>query len=585
MEKWSLNELYTGYDSQAFKEDFKMLETWVKTAQQYAQELPNSRLEDAVLIRKYIDIATQLRSLLLKLYGYVNLSLSTDAQDETSNAMMFQIQQRASKTTGFSTSFSKWLRETKDLDTVLKNNVDLQVYAFMLKRIQEGAQYVLSDQEEQLISELTQTGSNAWSQLQGLLTSVLEVDFDGGITTLSEIRNKAHNPNQASRKKAYEAELAAYSKIEHAVAAALSGVKGEVNTLVKKRGFESPLAQSVYDARMTQETLDALIQSMRKNLPMFHQYLKRKATILGHKNGLPWYDLFAPIGASEKQFTSQEAIDFVVKNFKQFGDDLANLASRAYTEQWIDFTPRKGKRGGAFCFNLHPLKQSRILMNFDGSFSNVITLAHELGHAYHGDRIFKESILNASYTMPVAETASTLCETIVKKAALKDAVNEEKLFILEQSLMGSTQVIVDILSRFIFESNVFKARDKGPLSPTLLNQMMIDAQKEAYQDSLDPEYLNPYMWINKSHYYRGSLSFYNFPYAFGLLFAKGIYAQFQSRGKAFVKDIDLLLQKTGQMTVEDVAKLIDIDVQSVAFWDQSLAVIKEDIDLFLELTA
>ena len=277
-------------------------------------------------------------------------------------------------------------------------------------------------------------------------------------------------------------------------------------------------------------------------------------------------------------------MDYVIKNFQTFGDDLANLAKRAYDEAWIDFTPRSGKRGGAFCFNIHPIKQSRILTNFEGSFSNVITLAHELGHAYHGDKIFNESILNASYTMPVAETASTLCETIVKKAAIKDAQDEEKIFILEQSLMGSTQVIVDILSRFIFEKNVFEQRMNTPLSVDKLKTMMLDAQKEAYGDGLDQETLHPYMWINKGHYYRGSLSFYNFPYAFGLLFAKGIYAIYQEKGQDFVPKIDHLLQKTGQMDVEDVAQLIGIDVTKKAFWDKSLKVIKEEIDLFLDLT-
>ncbi len=214
----------------------------------------------------------------------------------------------------------------------------------------------------------------------------------------------------------------------------------------------------------------------------------------------------------------------------------------------------------------------------------MITLAHELGHAYHGDKIFNESILNASYTMPVAETASTLCETIVKKAAIKDAQDEEKIFILEQSLMGSTQVIVDILSRFIFEKNVFEQRMNTPLSVDKLKTMMLDAQKEAYGDGLDQETLHPYMWINKGHYYRGSLSFYNFPYAFGLLFAKGIYAIYQEKGQDFVPKIDHLLQKTGQMDVEDVAQLIGIDVTKKAFWDKSLKVIKEEIDLFLDLT-
>jgi len=335
---------------------------------------------------------------------------------------------------------------------------------------------------------------------------------------------------------------------------------------------------------MKRSTLDALISSMKDYLTHFHKYLKRKATLLGHDGALPYYDIFAPVGESSKKFTIEEAMEYIYVNFRTFSTEMEDLARRAYNEEWIDFTPRSGKRGGAFCSNIHPLKQSRILTNFSGSFGNVITLAHELGHAYHGDQIFKERITNASYTMPVAETASTFCETIVKNAALKDAEKDEKIFILEQSLKGSTQVIVDILSRFIFESKVFETRKQTPMNERMLNEMMLSAQKEAYGDSLHEDYMMPYAWLNKPHYYRGSLSFYNFPYAFGLLFAKGIYAEFIKQGTPFVDKINLLLQKTGQMSVEDVASLVGLDLSSKAFWNSSLDVIVEEINLFLELT-
>jgi pepF/M3 family oligoendopeptidase len=391
--------------------------------------------------------------------------------------------------------------------------------------------------------------------------------------------------DQEVRKKAYLAEMDAYPKIAQSVAYAMNGVKGEVNILVELRNFGSALDQAVYQSRMERETLDALLAAMKEYLPVFREFLKRKAQMLGHTNGLPWYDLGAPIGQSSSEFTEDEAMDYIFKNFATFGEDLENLARRAYKEEWIDFTPRNGKRGGAFCSNIHPIKQSRILTNFSGSFGNVITLAHELGHAYHGDKIFSEKLFNASYTMPVAETASTFCETIVKNAALEDAKEEEKINILGESLKGSTAVIVDIMSRFIFEEQVFDKRKETPLSVEMLNQMMLDAQKEAYGDALDKDFMHEYAWLNKPHYYRGGLSFYNFPYAYGLLFAKGIYAEFKKRGPSFTKDVDLLLQKTGQKSIEDVAALVGLDVRDKDFWRQSLEVIKAEIDLFLELTA
>ncbi|MFP4286872.1 MAG: M3 family oligoendopeptidase [Candidatus Izemoplasmataceae bacterium] len=581
MEQWNLEALFKNYEDPLFLESFEQLKKEVDEANEFVDNLSENHEQNLL---KYIRLASHLRSNSLRLYAFINLQLATNAQDEVSMTWLNRIQQLTSKTTPFYTKISKYIPTIDNLETVIDANETLKEYRFHFLSIKDRAQYVLSDKEEAIISKLTQTGSSAWGRLQSLLTSIVEVDFEGKTVNLSTIRNKAHSSNPKTREEAYYAELKAYKKIEQSLAYALSSIKGEVNEISALRGFESPLHEAVYNSRMQKDTLDALIKSMRKYLPVFRSYLKRKASMLGHKNGLPWYDLFAPLGKSNREFTSEEAIDYIVKNFKTFGDDLANLASRAYKDKWIDFTPRQGKRGGAFCMNLHPIKQSRILTNFDGSFSNVITLAHELGHAYHGDRIFKESMLNASYTMPVAETASTLCETIVKRAALNETEGDEKLFILEQSLMGSTQVIVDILSRFIFEENVFKARKESILSPTKYNQMMLDAQKEAYGDALNQDTLHPYMWANKGHYYSGSLSFYNFPYAFGLLFAKGIYAKFTKEGKTFTEKIDLLLQKTGQMSVEEVAGIVGIDVSTEAFWDSSLEVIKEEIELFLSLT-
>jgi len=583
MRKWNLDPLFPGYDSKEFKETINTIKALIEDSKKFAETL-EGRTDTRNVLKEYVNLASNLRKNMIRAYGFVNLNISTNAQDETSLGWMNTMQKLSSETTQFNTAFTKWIAKVNDLESVLDEDPLLKEHRYHLTQIKENAKHVLSEEVETVISKLTQTGSSAWSQLQGLLTSVLEVDYEGEKLTLSDIRNKAHSRDADVRKKAYEAEIKAYEKVEHSVAYALNSIKGEVNELTEMRGFESPLHEAVHDSRMKKETLDTLIDTMRDNLPMFRSYLKRKGELLGHEDGLPWYDLFAPLGKSERTFTEDEAMQYVIDNFKTFGDDLANLAKRARDEEWIDFTPRSGKRGGAFCFNIHPIKQSRILTNFEGSFSNVITLSHELGHAYHGDRIFNESILNASYTMPVAETASTLCETIVKRSAIEESEGQEKLFILEQSIMGSTQVIVDILSRFIFEQNVFEARKESPLSANQLKQMMIDAQKEAYGDGLNQDVLHPYMWVNKSHYYRGSLSFYNFPYAFGLLFAKGIYAYYKDKGQDAVPNIDHLLQKTGQMSVEEVAKLIDIDVTDKAFWQRSFDVMEEEINAFMELT-
>lgn len=585
MKKWNLDALYPSFESKEFLDALIKMEELITEITVLANNSFADYDNAKEKIKRYLSLEDELSELFGRAASFCRLTITTDALNEDAKKYMNQIQVLGTKLTLPTTMFSKWLPNVPHLDKLIKEDELLTEAQYFLTRIVEGSKYLLSDKEEMIISKLRQTGSNAWSQLQGELTSTLKVDYDGKEITLSEVRNLSTDPSQEIRKKAYHAEQVAYPKIAQGVAYAMNGVKGEVNTLCELRGFASALEQSAYASRMDVATLEALVKSMKKYLPEFRKYLNRKAELLGHRNGLPYYDIFAPIGASNKMFTEDEAMEFIYKNFGTFSEDLEEMARRAYKENWIDFTPRDGKRGGAFCSNQRSIKQSRILTNFKGSFSSVVTLAHELGHAFHGEQIFKEKGFNGSYTMPVAETASTFCETIVKNTAIKEADKEEKIFILEQSLKGSTQVIVDILSRYIFEENVFNTRKQTPLNVRMLNKLMTEAQLEAYGDSLDKEYLQPYAWLNKPHYYIGGLSFYNYPYAFGLLFAKGIYAEFIKHGRDFNKKIKLLLQKTGQMSVEDVAGLVGIDLRSEGFWDSSLEVIKEEIDLFLELTA
>ena len=575
---WSLDALFKGYDDPHYEATFNTLEALIKEANAWVKSA-NDNPQEA--LKKGLEISRSFRTEYLKVGAFNSLTLATNTQNMDALKESQRAQVLASKMSPFSTAFENYVALQEE--TVWNDDEDLRPFSYYLGRLKSSAKYLLSSAEEQLLSELSSTGGSAWSRLQGVLTSTLMIDVLGENKPLSDVRNMAFSADQTVRKAAYEAELQAYEKVDEAVAASLNSIKGEVNLLTRKRGFNSPLSQATYQSRMEEETLAVLIKAMKDHRPKFQAYLKRKAKLLGHKQ-LPWFDLFAPLGESQTTFTESSAIDYVEKQFRSFSDELGDLARRSYDEKWIDFPPKKGKRGGAFCSNLHPINASRILLNFEGSFSNVITLAHELGHAYHGDQIFKEDILNASYTMPVAETASTLCETIVKRAAIDDAEGAEKIFLLEQSIMGSTQVIIDILSRFSFESNVFEERLKGPLSVDRLKTLMTEAQVEAYGDAVDPEKLHPYMWINKPHYYSAGLSFYNFPYAFGLLFAKGIYAQYSEQGSSFVPRVNELLRKTGQQSVEDVASLIGIDVKDEAFWHASLSVIEAEIDQFLALT-
>jgi pepF/M3 family oligoendopeptidase len=321
---------------------------------------------------------------------------------------------------------------------------------------------------------------------------------------------------------------------------------------------------------------------MQASFPTFRRYLKKKAERF-NKKSLPWWDLFAPVGKSDRKFGWNDARDFIIDNFASFSGELADFAEKAFDRNWIDAEPREGKRGGAFCIRIPEVEEARILCNFDGSLDQVSTIAHELGHGYHIECQRGKNYLQYITPMTLAETASIFCETIIMDAALAAASNEEELAILETILIGDTQVIVDITSRYLFEKEVYARRELAELSPDELCEIMTRAQKATYGEGLSEENLHPYMWAWKPHYYGWELSFYNYPYAFGLLFSTGLYAIYKQRGQDFVPQLIDLLASTGVASPADLASRFGIDIQSINFWEDSLEFIHKRVERYMEL--
>jgi oligoendopeptidase F len=326
-----------------------------------------------------------------------------------------------------------------------------------------------------------------------------------------------------------------------------------------------------------------MLGAMHDSFPAFRRYFQGKARLLG-KEALPWWDIFAPVGRSEKRYTYGEAQDFILEQFATFSERLMTFTLRAFDHNWIDAEPRDGKRGGAFCMGVPGVEESRILCNFDGSLDQVSTLAHELGHAYHNECQVGKEMLQRQTPMTLAETASIFNQTIITDALLAQTTEPaEELAILEGFLSDAAQVVVDIYSRYLFEKEVFERRAAAELSPDDFCDIMTRAQQATYADGLDQRYLHPYMWAWKPHYYRPTLSFYNFPYTFGLLFGLGLYAVYQDRGNAFLPEYDELLRSTGEGTASDLAARFGIDIRQRAFWENSLAIVEQRIDRYLEL--
>ena len=593
---WDLTNVYPGLDSPALAQDIE----WVKTDtealhQLYLEKLstidaesPPETVNDAIS-----SMVDRMNALMLKAYtvrAYLHSFVSTDSFNQQAAQLMSQFDRVLVGIQKISVLLEAWVGQFKDrLPEILALGNSAGEHAFPVTEIAEQSQYLMSEKEEILSSELSLAGSRAWTKLQGTVTSQKTVDFelDGEVQTLPmpALINLHAHPDEAVRKRAYEAEMAAWESIKEPLAACMNGIKGWVNTLNEHRGRTDALHEPIDQARIDRETLDVMMAAMEESFPAFRRYFKAKAARFGQET-LPWWNLFAPVGKLDKEYTFAEAASFILKNFGIFSDELRAFAQQAFDNRWIDAEQRSGKRGGAFCMAVPGVKESRILCNFDGSLDQVFTIAHELGHGYHNFNMFQadRTPLQRQTPMTMAETASIMCETIVFNAVMKEISDpQEELALLETALISDSQVIVDIYSRFLFEREVFERRQKSDLSAEELSEIMEEAQAKTYGEGLDPAYRHKYMWTWKPHYYSAGLSFYNFPYSFGMLFGIGLYAIYQQRGAAFIPDYKALLSSTGSAPAAELAARFGIDIRDKKFWQDSLAVIEKRIDRYCEL--
>ena len=577
---WNLDVIYKGFDDPAFAADMEALEKVVKDFNTFAGKLET--METMEGLRGGIAWEEKLMELGMKLASYAQLRQSVNTRDAECGSRLGQVMQQFSAVAGAEAAWKEWAAKQPDLLEAVSQDEVLKEYTFLFENLQKDSVHLLGQLGEQISARLTLSGGNAWSEMQGYLTSTVPVQYNGEVTNLSAIRNLAYDEDGAVRKAAYEAELACYERIKDPVAYALNSIKLETISDCQLRGYASPLDRTLAKSYMKRETLEAMLGAMDEYLPKFRQYLKAKAKALGYEKGLPWFELFAPMGKSGKKYTIEEAGDLLVELFSSFGSELAEMVRTAFDKEWIDFYPRSGKSGGAFCAGVDCIGESRILTNFDGMLTDVVTLAHELGHAFHNLCIRDHRALNKDYSMPVAETASTFNECVVMAAAISKAeTKEEKLALIESQLQDATQIICDIYSRFLFEAMVFEKREKEFMDADTLCGLMTKAQEQSYGDGLDPDFRHPFMWICKSHYY--GPTFYNFPYAFGGLFARGLYAQYQQEGASFVPKYKKLLYTTPVATAEDTAKTAGIDLTDKNFWRGALQILADEIDQFCQL--
>ncbi|HEV3225394.1 MAG TPA: M3 family oligoendopeptidase [Acidimicrobiales bacterium] len=523
----------------------------------------------------------ELRLVNAYLYGFI----TTDARDETAASLHSQLQAQAAPLRTLSSRFAAWVARLGAEKLVAATPVAAD-HAWPLFKAELAATHQMTELEEGLAAELNLTGGSAWNKLHGDVSARLIATVDGDDLAMTVVRNLAMDDDAGRRKRAFEAELAAWEGASVPLAAAMNGIKGEANALNRRRGWEDSLAPALFYNAVDRATLEAMQAAVVASFPDFRRYLRAKARLLGHGvKGLPWWDLFAPVGDPDASECSWEhAVESVRAAFASYSPALAALAERAFAERWVDAEAHDGKRGGAFCMPVRG-DESRVLLNYSGTFDGVSTLAHELGHAYHNTNLADRTPLQRQTPMALAETASIFCETILVQSGLAAAGDDpaRQLVLLDTDLTGATQVVVDIHSRFLFERNVFETRADHALSVRELCDFMTDAQLATYGDGLDPDALHPYMWAVKPHYY--GMAYYNWPYTFGLLFGIGLYARFLADPDRFRLGYDDLLSATGLGDAASLAARFDIDVRDEAFWTASLDVIRGRITDYESISA
>jgi pepF/M3 family oligoendopeptidase len=594
---WDLTSVFPSLESDAFIRAMEELANKVDRLTEHLGTIDSSREGDtprrtdeiAWIINGYLDGMNETLMLFEDLDSYLYALIATDSHNAAARRRMSEVEILGSRIRMLKSRFQSWLGRLGTLvDEIVSFGGSAREHEFHLRELVEQSKYLMSDKEESLAEELAPSSELAWERLQSTICSQVTVAFsDDGNTEklpIAQVQSiRCHDPDRSTRQQAFEAEIEAWRKVREPLAAALNGVTGSVATLNTRRGREDALHSCLDKSRISRRTLESLMDVMRESFPIFRKYMMKKAERLGQEK-LAWWDLFAPVSDSTRKFSFDEAGEFIVGHFNGFSDRLGAYAEKCFEKKWIDAEPREGKQGGAFCLEFPMAEESRVLCNFDGSLEEVITLAHELGHAYHCECLIGTTVLQRVTPVTLDETASVFCETVVTDALLNQASSkQDELTILEAFLIDATQTIVDISSRFIFEKEVFERREKAELSADDFCEMMVRAQKETYGEALEERHLHPYMWAWKPHYYGPHNSFYNYPYAFGLLFSLGLYSVYKQRGESFLADYYKLLAGMGQANTTDLALGFGIDIREPGFWRESMNVVEQRVNRYLEI--
>lgn len=591
--RWSVRDVHESLDSRSFRDAMELMVADTTRLESLFDELdiraiPRgiSPVVDDQTGRRLDRTISEFNALVARteiLEAYVYATVATDSRDETAQGLLSEIEVIGSRITPLLARLADFVGD-HGVDALCTVSDEAREHAGPLRRLAERSAHQMTEELEGLFAELSTTGASAWGRLHADVTSQLSVEVrlpDGPRQCpMPAVRGMATDANSAVRRAAYEAEMEAWPKVATACAAAMNAIKGEANTVNRRRTWDSPLDASLYANSVSRATFDAMQSAVVAALPDFRRWMRVKAKLHGHDGALPWWDLMAPLPVADNAISWDESVTLVRDAFGSFSPKLSGLVDRAIEESWMDVPPRDGKVGGAFCMPFVD-DRSLVLLNWSGSVESAQTTAHELGHAYHNTQLAGRTPLQKRLPMALAETASIFCETLVVEAGLTRLSGAERLALLDVDLQGANQVVVDIHSRFLFETEVFARRQRRTLGVNELNEIMLQAQHDAYGDGLVQSTAHRHMWVLKPHYY-GS-HFYNWPYTYGLLFGLGLYAQFHRDPDRFRAGYDDLLSRAGMNTAEELGSAFGLDVTDEGFWTASLDVLRARMNEYSRL--
>ncbi len=585
---WDLDILFPGgSESKAFHTYLSDIEKEIVklTAEvdSYSPEQPNGMTGLENIVEHMEKITKKAR----EAFAFISCLSAQDVNDTKASLLVGKRSEIKAKLDAIQTNLEQKFIQIDEAawSDMLKSDA-LQEVSFVLNENRERAEERLSVDEEVLINDLEVDGYHGWGQMYDTIVGDMQVELEEhgktNVYSVGQAANKIVNPDRNIRKHVFSQISKAWKENADLFGQTLNHLAGFRLQKYRHRGWDDVLKEPLAINRMQKETLDAMWKAITNNKQYFVEFLNKKAELLGIEK-LSMYDISAPVSESVKKMPYTQGADFIIEQFGKFSPKMADFAKMAFEKRWIEAEDRAGKRPGGFCTSFPDSEQTRIFMTYSGTSSNIATLAHELGHAYHQHVMNDVNGLNQRYAMNVAETASTFAEMIVADAAVKNARNaEEKLALLEDKIQRSVAFFMNIHARFLFETWFYEERKQGLVPVDRLNELMVEAQKEAYCDALE-EY-DENFWSSKLHFHITGVPFYNFPYTFGYLFSLGIYAAAKEQGNDFEDDYIALLRDTGKMNVEELAeKHLHVDLTKPEFWESALKLCIADVKEFLTL--